>query len=496
MKLSGRNRNEALTRDTAESIYKANVGISREKAMTEHRRPNQRLRDALGESGWTGRELAAAINTAASESGIRLTYDRTSVAHWLTGTAPRPPAGELISEVLSRRLGRPIASADLGLDPAARGRRPSAAEPAGPGPRQEQTVCPPGGLVEAFASLNALQAGRRKALAGATYSLAALTLSHWPLPRAADERPPGLRVAPEAIGSAEAMARMFSTMDVEFGGGSARRALAGYLTHDLGPKLRAPAAPATRRGLHTVAAQLSYLCGFMCFDDELHGVAQRYFGTALRLAADNDDAATRAMTLRALSVQAQRLGHFGEAVDLAESAVSAGGGRADPLRRAFLYGQLAVARASYGDRTDSVRLLGQAEAYLGRATSRLSLTVGVFHHAALAHQQAVLRSALGDRAGAISALSYSIRHRPRNERRSYAILCARRAELLLGEGRLEEAAESWHAFLDAYPELRSGRADSALKNMRASVRPYSAVPAAKALLRRANEFTATSSTAR
>ncbi|MFD7512563.1 hypothetical protein ACFV5N_24940, partial [Streptomyces sp. NPDC059853] len=59
--------------------------------MKERRGPNHQLRALLREAGWTQQELARAVNTLGTETGTPLRYDRTAVAHWLSGTQPRHP---------------------------------------------------------------------------------------------------------------------------------------------------------------------------------------------------------------------------------------------------------------------------------------------------------------------------------------------------------------------------------------------------------------------
>jgi tetratricopeptide (TPR) repeat protein len=229
----------------------------------------------------------------------------------------------------------------------------------------------------------------------------------------------------------------------------------------------------------------------MCFDDQAHALAQRYYRAAAELAADNNDPAGYAVALRALSVQARTLGHHRHAIQLAETA---GIRKVAPARQAFLYGQV-VATAD-GDRTSALTALtalAAAERRLDQATSHTNTgtragsaaPMGDYHPAALAHQQAAVRALLGDREGAITALTTSLRHRPPEERRSRAITTARLAELHLAQGHLDQAITPWHAFLDDYPHLNSGRATTALKTLRSQLRPHATNPAAKHLLARA-----------
>ncbi|MFI6317847.1 hypothetical protein ACIBG8_10040 [Nonomuraea sp. NPDC050556] len=426
--------------------------------MTRPRTPNRALRLLLTEVQWTEDQLAKRVNRVAGESGRTLALDRRSVWHWLAGRRPRSPVPELIAEVLSRELGRPISLDDLGLAD----RRPE----------------PEDG------------AGRRQVLTSAVYSLSLLAVPSW---NQAVAHEPDSELVPDSPGrlsrdhltAAERMAEVFSAADLAFGGGHARHALAAYLSQDLLPRLRLRAPFALRRRGQSAAAQLMYLCGFMCFDDEQHGQAQAYYRAALELTAEAGDRRAYAVVLRAMSVQARALGHHRQAVHLAEAAISTDQKRAEPVRQAFLLGQMAVASAADGSKDQALSTLRQAERLLDQAGSGTDLLIGGYHPAALAHQQAAVRALLGDRRGAITDLTASVRHRPVTERRPRAITLARLAELHLGQGHLERAVTTWDAFIDDYPHLRSGRATSALRTMRQSLKPYSRNPAVKHLLTRA-----------
>ena len=267
-------------------------------------------------------------------------------------------------------------------------------------------------------------------------------------------------------------------------------ALSAYLGTTVSPWLRAETSPAVRRELFSVAARLIYLFAFMCFDDELHGVAERYYLTSLRLAAEAGDPVCYAAGLRQLSVQARLLGHVQPAVHLAEAAVRTAKRTATPATCAFLAGQLAVANAANGDRHTAMTHLAQAEHELQRSGSTAS-PVATYHPASLAHQHAAVAACLGDRREAAAALTRSIRHRPAGERRSHAITLARLAELQWTDGHLDQACHTWHHFLDIYPPLCSRRATTALANLRAATRPHQHVPAVRALRQRAADCATT-----
>jgi len=422
-------------------------------AEVSQRRPDGRLRSLLTEAGWTGQQLAAAVNTVGAEAGLTLRYDRTSVAHWLSGSTPNPPVPELIAEAFARRLGRGI-----GAD--------------GPGCGSDRI---PGHEMDAVARLVELNPGRRRLLRGGVYSLAALAVPGW-AQAAATVPPPGRarevgRIGRGEADAARAMTRVFSDADAAFGGGRAVGALSAYLAHDIAPKLRAAAGPAVRQAMFAAAAELAYLCAYMHFDSEKHAAAQRYYTVALQIATENHDPAGYATILRALSVQAHHLGHHRQALNLAETALDAAPGSLPPGTAAFLSGQAAVAAAAGGDRRAALAHLRRAEALMERGAVS-GAVCGAYHESSLAHQRAAVLSALGDVPGATEALTASIRHRPATERRARAITLASLAQLQLREGHLELAAATWQRFLADYPHLNSGRADTALAALRTTLRPY------------------------
>jgi len=458
--------------------------------MTRSQAPNRALRGLLAETGWTEDFLARQVNAVAAESGVAMWLDRRSVAHWLAGRRPRPPVPELIAEAFSRGLRRPVSLGDIGLGSPATG--------------------PPRDVVAALTRLAQFDDGRRQMLSATAYSLAGLAVPGWgQAVSRLSAGPAGLSAGPAAytaagvpgerrldarqVAAAEQMTRVFSDADTAFGGGRARAALSAYLACDIAPRLLVPGPPALRRRLLSAATQLTYLTAFMCFDDERHGLAQRYYRASLELAAENNDPAAYAVTLRGLSVQARLLGHHRHAVQLAETAAGIARRATEPARQAFFLGQVAVAAAADGNRHGALTAISAAERRLEQAWSPATPSpagqgnpaMGGYHPASLAHQQATVRELLGDREGAITALAESIRHRPPHERRSRAITHARLAELHLDQGHLDQAITAWHAFLDDYPYLTSGRATTARKILRSRLQPRRADPAVRQLLARA-----------
>ncbi|WP_410625139.1 hypothetical protein [Amycolatopsis sp. cmx-8-4] len=445
--------------------------------------PNDQLRVLLAEADWTGHAFARQVNVLGAEAGLALRYQRASVTQWISGMRPRPPVPELAAEALSRRLGRLVTVRETGLD----------TQNTSPSMLAQQPWWSDD-LAERLRELRASTGTHRQDRAGGVYSAAALTLPAW------DDLVSWMstgklvhgeqraRIGRPELSSAKSMVALFSDADLVFGGGQLRTALAAYLDSTIAPWLRAATSPGVRRELLITAARLCYLCGFMCFDDELHGAAQRYYLSSLRLSAEAGEPGGYAVTLRALSVQARLLGHVRQAVHLAEAAVESASARVPAKTSAFLFGQLAVAHAAAGSRHDATTSLRTAEAHLAHDDGS-ARPVGAYHRSALDHQHAAVSACLGQRRGAIAALHHSIQHRPASERRSRAITLARLAELQLADGHLEQACGTWSLFLDDYPHLRSGRADTAMATLRARLRPHQRVGAARTLLGQATRLT-------
>jgi hypothetical protein len=112
----------------------------------------------------------------------------------------------------------------------------------------------------------------------------------------------------------------FANLDSQFGGDHARRALIQYLRSDLAGLLDGRYTEKTGRELFSVAAEATLLAAWSTYDAGIHGLAQRYFIQALRLAQAADNALLGGSILDAMSHQATFLGRHREAVNLARAA--------------------------------------------------------------------------------------------------------------------------------------------------------------------------------
>ena len=101
----------------------------------------------------------------------------------------------------------------------------------------------------------------------------------------------------------------FLRLDNLFGGGRARPTVVRYLHDEVAPLLRdGRYTEPTGRELFAAAAELTRLAGWMAYDLEQHGLAQRYLIQALRFAHEAKDHALGGEILAGMSHQAVYVG--------------------------------------------------------------------------------------------------------------------------------------------------------------------------------------------
>jgi hypothetical protein len=314
-------------------------------------------------------------------------------------------------------------------------------------------------------------------LSTAVYSGATLVLpgtSWWSLMAERGRRrqsPTGRHVGRSDVAAVRDMVQLFSRVDQKRGGGHARTAVVQYLTEDVVAGLHGRfTGERLRCEMFAAASELSYLAGWMAFDNGLHALAQRYFRASVKLAAEADDPAMAGHVLRAMAHQAVDLGHHRQALDLAAASVD---GRryfeACPRERALLKVVQARALATAGDRSTATRALLRAESDLTAAKPGDTEPDRVFFfgEASLAHETACALRDTGDAAGAISQFRRSVRTRHTSAfTRTHAVtlgfLGAARAQL----GEVEHACATWSRALDAMDGVRSDRTRQVARNIR------------------------------
>ncbi|MER5886702.1 hypothetical protein ABT160_22990 [Streptomyces sp. NPDC001941] len=419
------------------------------------REPNRRLAALLTDAQWSAADLARAVNALGAAQGLDLHYERTAVAHWLTGSRPHGPVPELAAQALSRRTRRLITAEDTGLAP--HGRIGVLPEPA------------PAAEGDPVRRLNALarddtDPAHRAHLARTAYTLSPVTVPDWaarvPLPRAGS----GHRIVDADVEGLQDMTRTFACLCDRRGGGHARTALTSYLADDATALAAAPASRTLHRQILVNCAQLTHILAAMTADAGHQGLAQQYFRAALGLSLRADDRTSHAVTLRAMSTQALRLGHTHHAGELARAAHESAGTTAPAATLSYLLAQRALTSAADREPRRALADLNAAEQQHSRATSAPG-PFSTYPQAGLDYQRAQILHALGDQQEAVSALRQAARHRPPSQRRLYVLTQLRLSDVLLDTGHVEEACAYARLALDHYPHLHSVRADKALAHL-------------------------------
>jgi hypothetical protein len=180
-----------------------------------------------------------------------------------------------------------------------------------------------------------------------------------------DRTPPGSQ-AGRAVGQADvarvrSSSALFTEVDNRFGGAHARRSLIHYLHSEVAALLAGRYSEETGRELFAAVAEASLLAAWTSYDSGLHGLAQRYFVHALRLAQSADDRQLACSVMSAMSHQATYLGHLTEAANLARAAYGGLRDRATPALTAQFLAMEARALARAGDTRGCHAALAAAE---------------------------------------------------------------------------------------------------------------------------------------
>ncbi|MFE8018519.1 hypothetical protein ACFU3O_38055 [Streptomyces antibioticus] len=177
-------------------------------------------------------------------------------------------------------------------------------------------------------------------------------------------RTEGMRVGLGDVAAVKTTADMFAQLDDQFGGDHARHSVIQYLNNDVTPMLRGRYTEQVGRVLFSTVAEATLLAGWMSYDSCHHGLAQRYFLQALRLAQDANDRRLAGSILSAMSHQATFLGRYTQAATLARAALMGISPVATPTLRAQFHAMDARALARTGD-------VAACEAALSAATKAL-----------------------------------------------------------------------------------------------------------------------------
>ncbi|UQX00359.1 transcriptional regulator [Streptomyces sp. RerS4] len=318
--------------------------------------PNALLDALLAEAGMSRAGLAAHVNQAGRSRGLALRYEHTAVSRWLKGQRPRGQVPDLICEVLGGRLHRPVGLDDIGLGI--------------PGQAGAHATRIGGFVDRATALWRSDELGRPAQLTAeaVTGTPAVIPVWEWENPpEDADVSRCGpLRVGPEHIEILRAARAHYELMYRRAGGMATRARIVRFLGSETAPLLRGSYPDDLGRLLHRATGSLVAVAGICAYDSDAHGLAQRYFHQALRLAKASGDRGLGAYVIALLVNQSLHLREFRQAVAFAEAALRAAGRDTTPALAADLYAMQAKAYAQLGDAAAALACIHSAEAAAAR----------------------------------------------------------------------------------------------------------------------------------
>ncbi|MEV5205538.1 regulator [Streptomyces sp. NPDC053720] len=288
------------------------------------------------------------------------------------------------------------------------------------------------------------------------------------------ERTPGQRVSGGDVAALRSVGELFRTLDNAYGGGHARQALVRYLEHETEPMLRGTYGEATGRRLFSAAADLTRLAGWTSYDIAAHGLAQRYFVQALRLAQAAGDRAYGSYVLITMSRQAVYLGHGREAVQLARVAQQGIGSSAPPVVQALLHAVEARGHGVLGEARPCTTSLARAEHALeiARPGDEVPHWARYFDEAQLADEFGHCHRDLQQYRAAAQHAERSLQLRSPAYARSRLFCRVVLASARLGLGELDQACALGAEAAQQAAEMRSVRATEYVRDFERRLEPY------------------------
>jgi hypothetical protein len=428
----------------------------------------------MDEARMSNKGLARRVVDLAQARGVAsVRCDHTSVLRWLAGEQPRPPVPELIAGVLGDVLGRQVPEIELGMTPSDL--------PADLG------LHLPIAWTDTVAISTALwraDVQRRRFLANAAFAAAAMPASalRW-LTSPPAEAPAGsgsLRVGSADIEAIRELTLSYRELDNRLGGGRLRSVILSYLDDHVSHLLiNGSYREETGRQLAAACGELSQLAGWVAYDSDEHGVAQRYLTQALAYARHAGDPALGAEILAAQAHQALYLSRPNEAIDLSRAAQAAAlrHGSATLLTECLV--MEAHGHAARNDAQTCGTTLATAERTFDRATQEDNPAwLSYFDEAYLAARMAQCFRDLGE---AGHAARYARRSLDMDGRyiRGRAFNLSLLATAHAAQDEPERACSVGRQALDLTVRLTSARSVRYIRDLARRLRPRADVPAVR-----------------
>ena len=305
------------------------------------------LAEVLRLAGWGPRQLVTAINSRLSSQGRgKYRLDPTAAYPWVKqGYRPRPPVPDIAAAVLSEHVGYLVTAAQLwpGRD-GPRGIENTAAD------NFDTITC----IDDLLRELNDLtttataSGGRFVGASGADLTAAVLDQLRGAvlLARHRSERE---RVPPQQVELIASHVAALRRLDDRHGGGAlSLRYVGAELRSVIDLVEYAKYEPKVGRQLLTIVADLAQLLGWLQFDSDRYGAAERYLLLSVGVCRSLEASDRAANAIGMLGYVSAFAGHGVEALRLVDAAVRECG-RPDPILRARMLGREATAAAADGD---------------------------------------------------------------------------------------------------------------------------------------------------
>ncbi|GGY88528.1 hypothetical protein [Streptomyces poonensis] len=417
-----------------------------------------RLRQARTDRGWSQPRLVRELRQAAARRGHQLPADssvKRRIASWENGhSVPDDFYGPLLCEVYG------VSAPELGLTNESQRdtRLMDVSYPAS----TDDAIETVGQLWRA--DLNQHEPLLRAEPSEPAWNEASLRWLVAPDPAVPRQRQDGTRVGLGDVAAVKTTADMFAGLDDRFGGDHARHAAIQYLSTEVTPLLRGQYTEQVGRALFSTVAEATLLAGWMSYDACRHGLAQRYFLQALRLAQDANDRRLAGSILSAMSHQATFLGRYTQAATLARAALMGISPVATPTLRAQFHAMEARALARTGDvRACEAALLAATKALESRNSDDEPEWISYFDEVELAAEAA---HCFRDVNSARQAVAHAENAMSGSHVRSDFFATMVLADAHLRAGDVEEACRVALDALDMGEQLKSARCVSYLAEFR------------------------------
>lgn len=414
--------------------------------------------------GWGKAEFARVMQRHGAKLGVPLATNRTTVWKWENGHRPDLDAQRVLADL----LGVPASQALPELWPSWL--------PAWEVLDLRFPWTLPGTVAALEDLVRSAHMDRRGFLTITGGSLTALAASWAAAPAAFAAAADGTRVDDSLITTLEERVASLRTLDDQMGGARlldhARSDLAlitsviknATLTDTIGARL------------HSLAAQVAYLTGWMAYDSGLHSAGQRYYAAALRAARTAGDHDLGAFLLAEVGVHASDGGYNAERATLLRAALEES--KKVPLvTRAYLYLHLAAALAQQNEHRQAATALHKSEALYDRSGDGRGEWLAWFGESQINSTRGKVMLWAGHPDEATDFLAASVNTAvPRDK----AVRAGRLAEAHLAGGNLDGAlAAANHGVAMLEQQVASNRAIARLSAFNGKLGTYAKEPAVK-----------------